>query len=299
MIKTLLLSAVAAGTLLAGSPSLAAQTVSVELVRTFDYTVASGYTFDGTGQINDHGVFVLLVRKDLILAGALGFANGDFSQPFSGPNDSEFTLPIGINNSGLVCGGYDDGGITHGFFAIKSDFTTYDANPRNPISTIVEGVNGRNFVGNVQTGRVLSAFGVIDGVFVRILTTLQARASGINKLKEVVGSYAVYDGVETKYHGFLRAPDGTLTMPIDFPGALETTPRAINDSGYIAGYWNPGGSGFNHGFVIKLPDTFVSYDVPNAKVTVITGINNSGQICGYYQDQDFIGHGFIAQVVEQ
>ena len=86
-------------------------------------------------------------------------------------------------------------------------------------------------------------------------------------------------------------------MPVDFPSALRTMPRAINDSGYIGGSW--AAETFDHGFVIQLPDTFVSYDVPGAIVTVITGINNSGQICGYYQDQQFGVHGFIAQLVEQ
>lgn len=293
------LSVVAAATLLAGLASLAAQTVSVELVRTFDYTVASGYIFAGTGQINDRGVFVLLVSEDLTLAGALGFPDGNFSQPFFGPNASKFTVPLGINNRGLVCGTYEETtGLFHGFFGSQSILKTYDPKIRNVTSTLVESVNtAGNFAGTVQTGRFPSGFAMIDGALINILTKVQARASGINNLNQVVGSYADDDGIGV--HGYLRATDGTLTMPLDFPGALETMPRAINDSGYIVGSWKVEGSSLDHAFIMKLPDTSVSYDVPGAIVTVISGLNNSGQIVGYYQDPQFITHGFLAQLVEQ
>ena len=152
-----------------------------------------------------------------------------------------------------------------------------------------------NFAGQAVAGGVATAYTVIDRSFIMITSLNQARGSGINNLNEVVGSYA--DGTGEVYHAFFRAADGSLTMPIDFPGAVRTQPRAINDSGYIVGAW--ASETFDHGFVIQLPDTFISYDVPGSIVTVITGINNSGQLCGYFQDPAFGVHGFIAQLVEQ
>jgi len=84
---------------------------------------------------------------------------------------------------------------------------------------------------------------------------------------------------------------------IDFPGAVYTMPKAINDSDYIVGVWIDGNVD-SHGFVIKLPDTFISYDVPGAEETVLTGVNNSGQIIGSYQDAQGVYHGLVAQLTE-
>jgi len=90
---------------------------------------------------------------------------------------------------------------------------------------------------------------------------------------------------------------GTLTMQIDFPGAVATVPRAINDSGYIVGLWRD--NRYLHAFVMQLPDTFITYDLPGASGTYFTGINNAGLICGAYSDQRFNSHILIAQLVVQ
>ncbi len=290
-------SVIGAAASLMGSRPLAAQpqNVTVELVRTFDYPSSSGYILAGTGQINDHGTFILNIQKDFTMAGALGRVSGGLSQPFSDP-DFTSTFPAGINNRGIVCGTVFTDKF-RGFFRVGSNFKIYNAPFYRIFATSVESVNDAgNFVGMATANRMNMAYIVIDRSFVSIFSLPNARASGINQLNQVVGSYGEDEG--GALHGFFRAADGTLTMPIDFAGAMQTVPRAINDAGYIVGSWMPDVFS-SHGFVIHLPDTFLSYDVPDARVTVISGINNSGQLCGYFVDQNFLGHGFIAQLVEQ
>ena len=94
--------------------------------------------------------------------------------------------------------------------------------------------------------------------------------------------------------GFFRAADGTLTLPINVAGALQTVPLALNDAGYCVGFWTdrPGA----HAFVMHLPDTVISYNMPGATGTAFTGINNDGVIVGNFQDAQHKTHGLIAQL---
>ena len=87
--------------------------------------------------------------------------------------------------------------------------------------------------------------------------------------------------------------------PIDVPGATQTQPMGINNSGQIVGfYWD---SSFqSHGFLDE-NGTFTTIDVPgNSGFTEALGINNHGDIVGQYQTAvsdsggtSFFYHGFI------
>jgi len=284
------LSAVAAASLLSVLP-LTAQTV--DLVSTFNYP-GTVYTFNSTGQINDNGDYVgTVLGGDATLSGFKGNISGRFSQPFIVPDNHNVTIPYGINNADLVCGFYSAPSGFSGFFVRGTRYKFFM--PGHSVGTTAESVNDAgNFVGQVINPHGLaSAYAVIDRHRIRIIEQSGARASGINNLNEIVGSYDDGD----KNYGFFRAADGTLTLLIDFPGAVYTMPKAINDSDYIVGVWIDGNVD-SHGFVIKLPDTFISYDVPGAEETVLTGVNNSGQIIGSYQDAQGVYHGLVAQLTE-
>jgi hypothetical protein len=54
----------------------------------------------------------------------------------------------------------------------------------------------------------------------------------MNDAGAIVGVYFV--GTDGHAHGFVRAPDGTITT-VDVPGASETRPVGINSSGQIVG----------------------------------------------------------------
>jgi len=114
-------------------------------------------------------------------------------------------------------------------------------------------------------------------------------ASDINNLGQVVGSYA--DGGD---HGFLRDADGTLTFPIDYPGALATFLTGINDKGWMTGsYYDT--VGISHALFLPSPRAeFVSFDGPSGP-TVFGRINNRGFICGSYYDGQ-LSKGFVARV---
>ncbi|MBZ5563272.1 MAG: hypothetical protein LAP13_12740 [Acidobacteriia bacterium] len=71
-------------------------------------------------------------------------------------------------------------------------------------------------------------------------------------------------------------------MTIDYPGAMSTSARGINDACDIAGSYTDAG-GVMHAFLLK-EGKFSSSDFPGAKATAATAINNAGEMVGYYTD---------------
>jgi hypothetical protein len=122
----------------------------------------------------------------------------------------------------------------------------------------------------------------------------------INPAGAVTGYYQDAGGL---YHGFLRAPDGTITTFQD-PNA-GTTPYdegtwalGINPAGVIVGCYFDS-SDVTHGFLLA-PDltTFTEIDVTAAGTgpnqgTYAEGINPAGTIVGAYIDTNTVYHGFV------
>jgi hypothetical protein len=116
-------------------------------------------------------------------------------------------------------------------------------------------------------------------------------------------------------HGFLRAPDGTITI-FDDPAAgtcltscgtigngQGTRAYAINPYGVITGFYT-NNSGRCHGYVRAANGTFTQIDAPDAgtgpfpqgtfpsELTPM-GINPAGAIIGFYVDASSVQHGFV------
>lgn len=77
---------------------------------------------------------------------------------------------------------------------------------------------------------------------------------------------------------------------IDYPGATQTNPNAINKQKMIVGTYRDANSVL-HGFA-DFNGSFVSIDAPNAVFTSANGINNKGVIVGNFGGQSG-NHGFI------
>ncbi len=84
-----------------------------------------------------------------------------------------------------------------------------------------------------------------------------------------------------------------ISIQSRFTGSY-TDLRGISDKGLVVGrYFNS--DGVFHGFILKLPGTFVSYDYPGATSTIFSGVNSKGEISGSYDDSAG-SHGLIVQV---
>jgi hypothetical protein len=120
-----------------------------------------------------------------------------------------------------------------------------------------------------------------------------------NAAGAVTGYYVTGQNV---YHGFLRAPDRTITS-FDPPGAgtlknsaQGTVPLSINWGGEIVGQYQDENYLY-HGFLRTSDGTFTRIDAPGAGTeanqgTVATNISPEGVIAGYFYDASNVFHGF-------
>ena len=99
----------------------------------------------------------------------------------------------------------------------------------------------------------------------------------------------VFGGVETAFAN----PSYSFTT-IDVPGAVDTGPSGINDSGQIVGGFDDGRVG--HGFLLDTSGSITTIDVPGATSTGASGINDSGQIVGLFDYATGNTHGFFLDV---
>ena len=210
-----------------------------------------------------------------------------------------FTRAHGINNPRTIVGDFFNGPTNafHGYFLNGTTFSQYDIGViGGPFSTEIFGINDDgNFVGifgsSVQHNRGYVNIGGTAAI-VTIPAAFDSEADAINKSNRVVGTYRDAGLLD---HGFIRSSNGTLTNPVDFPGAHTTLLRGINSQGSIVGRYTDA-SGHEHGLFRKNANTYVSFDYPNSFGTSLNGINDFGFIVGRYTDAAGIRHGFVAWV---
>ncbi len=247
--------------------------------------------------INSNGDIAGYLRdQDYNTEGFVRFRNGTvliINHPNSTPRH---TTVWGINDSGLIAGNYvTTDRKSLGFFLSGDTYTDY-AVPGAFSSSIFGLNNAGNFDGTasfpgnwfqpyLSVGGNVTLFSV-PGIRLPFITFI----GGMNNLNQVVGSYSDQAGV----HAYLRDADGTLTFPIDYPGASATYLYGINDKGWMVGSYLDTG-GVTHGLFARSPTRFVAFDLRPGRTTVLQGINNRGIICGSYEDNGVL-YGLVARV---
>lgn len=202
---------------------------------------------------------------------------------FDGPGATQ-TYPAAIDNSGTVTGFYADANGGHGFLrGIGGNFVTFNAPGSEniyPSSINSSGAVAGNYSDTSQHGFLRPPKGGwisfdVPGTF----TSSSEDPIIINDSGTIAGPY--FDG--SKFHGFLRALDGTL-VTIDFPDSTETEATGINNSGMVTGTYAD--ASFNeHGFVRTKEGTWTSFDVPGGNFGFFLptlSINSSGVVVGSY-----------------
>jgi hypothetical protein len=267
-------------------------------------TILTTFDYPGTG--NSTTAYGINLRGDIagdyldasnVRRGFIRLSNGSFSAPIVEPNDTaNFTRGRGINNARTIDGDFFNvaDNAFHGFILSGGIFTQFDIGPG--LSTDLFGINDAgNFVGAYGSlSQVNQAFVNIAGAttVITIPGQYDAGANGINNFNQVTGTYSTSNGLLV--HGFFRNSNGALTFPLDFPGATLTLPNGVNDRGWMVGRYDFADN-VDHGFFLRLPNTFISFDYPGATGTSLNGINKNGLISGRYTDAAGLRHGFTAQ----
>jgi hypothetical protein len=123
--------------------------------------------------------------------------------------------------------------------------------------------------------------------------TGRTTVADINASGSIIGAHllGLFD------HGFLRSADGSI-VTFDVPGADATTPVAMNNHGWISGYWEVLDPPQEQSF-IRYPDgSITTFAVPGADFTIATDINSEGVVTGRAgaQADQRIGGGFVRAV---
>ncbi|HEV2699707.1 MAG TPA: hypothetical protein VGU90_17070 [Terriglobales bacterium] len=127
----------------------------------------------------------------------------------------------------------------------------------------------------------------------------QTMLTGINKWNSMVGTYQYNDDADfgPEWTGFKMWKNGTFT-PIDAPGAINTNPNSISDTGTVVGWYESGAEAVpfaadpSHGFVLA-NGVYKTVDYPNAFRTSLNDINSAGVIVGSWINSDGGGGGFV------
>jgi hypothetical protein len=281
---------------LASAAATQAAAPAITVLTTFDYPGAGNsttpYGINNRGDVAGDFVDASGVRR-----GFIRYSNGNFSAPIVEPDDTgSFTRARGINSARAIDGDFFNvaDNAFHGYILSGGVFTQFDIGPG--LSTDLFGLNDAgNFVGAYgSTGQPTLGFVNIAGTttVITIPGQTDSFADAINNSNQVVGEYDMGSGLP--FQGFFRDSNGALTFPIAVPRATTTSPNGLSDLGLIVGRYTKADN-IDHGFLLKLPRTFVGFDYPGATGTSLNGINKSGLICGRYTDAAGLRHGFIAQ----
>ncbi|HEY2444964.1 MAG TPA: hypothetical protein VGI20_04425 [Rhizomicrobium sp.] len=236
---------------------------------------------------------------DLVPHGFLRTAGGEMTT-IDYPGSTETSAEL-INDKNWITGFYttvSTGGHYHGFVRDPAGtFTTYDV--PGATDTLPESMNIQGWIAGYY--RTLDGVNYVSHGFLRdpsgaittfdVLDAADTVSAFVDDRNEVAGYY-LDSGLN--YHGFERAPGGTIsTLPYDVPGATQTRP--------VWGHLNHAGAlkidGFAmygphvYGYVRRPTGTFHTFDVLGYG-TYASGMNATN-VTGYCFDSSGVQHGFI------
>jgi hypothetical protein len=223
------------------------------------------------------------VRHGFVRAAASGTIT-PFDVPGAGTSSTQGTVPIHIGTAGDITGFYKDaGGAFHGFIRKGStgaitaaiDAPGASSGPSGKVAfmgTLPTGIDATGDITGVYSGTDGLYHGFLraaNGTFSPPIDAPNAAKGGLfpgtfpacmNDSGVIAG---FYEGANGLNHGFVRAADGTITAPLDAPGASTgnigmfpggTVSVSINSAGVVTGgYFDINGVG--HGFSLALAQT--------------------------------------------
>ena len=127
----------------------------------------------------------------------------------------------------------------------------------------------------------------------------QTILTGINRWDSMVGAYQYSDDADfgPEWTGFKMWANGSFTS-IDAPGAINTNPNSISDTGIVVGWYEARAEAVafapdpSHGFVLA-KGVYKTVSYPNAFRTSLNDINSGGVIVGSWGNSDGTAGGFL------
>jgi uncharacterized membrane protein len=202
-----------------------------------------------------------------------------------------FTLAEAINDKGTIVGEYENEGPTFGGFIRKPDGRIKNLGAAIPLA-INEAGDVCGYYRTSQSDNDHAFLLTSDGTLTMIEAGGYASvATAINDAGTVVGVSYEELRRRDRVHGFIRAPDGLVTI-FDVPNTRYTAPQAIAADGTIVGYF---GGNRQHGFMRAPDGTLTVIDAPNGKSTRPLSINVKDEIVGSDARKSNV-HSFLRKV---
>jgi len=223
-------------------------------------------------------------------------ASYDF-HPFQNPG-ATITRAFGLNGSGKIVGTDDVISGRHAFLADRDSSASLDRlGVLGTHTSFARGINSKGVIVGGYAGSDGREHGFIlrESKLVKFDVPFRhAVGTQLNAINDAGAIIGVWVDPGFKGHGFIYQ-DGTFT-PLEYPGARDTTPFAINSRGDVVGNWDTDQSHTGHGFLLT-NGKMTSFDAPGAlpNSTAANGINDDGEIVGAYVGGDGYFHGFIRQ----
>jgi uncharacterized membrane protein len=195
------------------------------------------------------------------------------------------TTPLAINSRGDIAGEFSDDLQHRSVFVIRKGVLQLIDVPSSSELALLGGLNERgDVVGYFQTDSGVVRMFIYSGSTVSQPPVpadfVDVAPKGINNSGEVTGSYDNAKGL----HGFV-VKHGKFTR-FDVPGALATTPAALNELGDVIGSYSlaaQGGIVIQRGFLLT-HGKLVNIDVPGGSNTLPSALNNAGTIVGTFEN---------------
>jgi hypothetical protein len=256
-----------------------------------------------------------IVGNGAHLAGLTNYVHGFLRNPNgnfihidpAGPNGSQNTLFLAINDSGEMSGTYVDvaGGVVHGFLRSSSGVYTVVDEPdavsnESGQGTFITGINAsgevtgyyndaNTFVINGFTRDSSGNFQIFSAPGSGNNFGTGTFASAVNTSGQVTGDFLDNSFVS---HPYLLSSTGIMTE-FSITAATQTYALSLNDSGTVLGQYTDSGS-LQHGFIFSQPANFILFSVPVPNTgTYPDSINDAGHMTGYYYDLGGAAHGFL------
>ena len=246
-----------------------------------------------------------------------GAPNFSFVTPFPTVGASPGTYAVAGDACGMVAGYVVDArGVAHGYLrAVDGTLTIFDVPGAGTGSGQGTFAGNLSLSGDLIAGSYIDANGMnhgflrgADGTITKFDVPAAATGPGlgtttfwaqcVNPAGTMTGSYMDSNGA---FHGFVRAPDGTITT-FDAPGAGTASGQgtytwAINPAGTTVGA-SLDNNGVYHALIRTADGKITLYDIPGAGTvsgqgTQAEGIDPAGAITGYYTDANNVSHGYV------
>jgi hypothetical protein len=207
------------------------------------------------------------------------------------------TGPSGINNAGVMVGGYvDKNSVSHGYILNGKKLTTLDDPKAMAGTTGPENLNPNGAISvvgvyNNSSGNTVG-FLYKDGKYTDIpgpTGAVSSAAVSINDKGAIVGDYVDSNG---RTHGFLLK--GKKYITLDEPAAFGTTAASgINNAGWIV-LWFVNQQGLVESAITKdNGNTYTQINVPLAVDSYASDLNSAGDVTYFWVDSGGEGRGAL------